>query len=106
MDFNGCIPQSVRSFVDEHGDEWRRVPPYGCWERVKDRFAYEDRLEKSIQERFERRNASRVAQGKRKKSRAAFDMARNRYAEYLKADCGLTFMEYLRELKRLKEEGK
>lgn len=100
MNFEGCIHQSVGRFVDEHGDEWRRTGPWGCWERVKDRIALEERVAKSIQERFERRNALRVSRGKRRKSRAAYDKARNRYADYLKSDCGLTFIEYLQEMRR------
>lgn len=84
------------SYVDENGDTWHRVPPFGCWERDKDRAAWNSARDKCVAERRAKRNANRVAAGKRPKSKAQFDRATERYSEYVQQDSALTFGEWLK----------
>lgn len=90
------INDSCRRYVDENGDEWVRVPPFGCWERVNDRLAYEARRNAHIAARREKLNANRAARGKRRKSPSQFSRSAARYAEYLREDCAESFGEWLK----------
>lgn len=87
---------SATEYVDENGDMWHRVPPFGCWERDKDRAAFNAARDKYVAERRAKRNANRVAAGKRPKSKAQFDRATGRYSEYIQQDSSLTFGEWLK----------
>lgn len=83
-------------YIDENGDTWHRVPPFGCWERDKDRAAYNAARDKYISERRAKRNANRLARGKKRKSPSRFNRASERYAEYVSQDSALSFGEWLK----------
>ena len=90
------INASVGRWVDENGEEWVRVPPFGCWERVKDRLAYAARRDAFVEARRKKRNENRLARGKRKKSPSQFARSANRYADYIREDCAESFGEWLK----------
>lgn len=83
-------------FIDEHGDKWYRVPPFGCWEREKDRIAYNNSISELQKKRMYARNANRLARGKSPKAPSKFRRSSNRYAEYVKQDLDMSFGEWLK----------
>ena len=89
------ISASVRRWVDENGDEWVRVAPFSCWERVKDQLSYAERRNAYVEARRKKRNENRLARGKRKKSPSQFSRSADRYAEYIREDCAESFGEWL-----------
>lgn len=83
-------------YIDENGDRWYRVPPFGCWEREKDRIAYNERVRQYTEKRRALRNSNRIAKGKRRKSPSQFNRASDRYSEYIKQDLDIPFGEWLK----------
>lgn len=68
----------------------------GMWVDVEDERRFLERQSKYVANRRDKRNANRVARGKRRKSPAEFDRSARRYDEYLREDSGLRFCEWLR----------
>lgn len=79
-------------------DKWHR-DPCGCWVNKEAERKHREAVARHDAERRTKRNASRVAKGKRRKPPSAFARSANRYAEYLREDCGETFGEWLKGLK-------
>jgi hypothetical protein len=79
-------------------DKWYRGAN-GCWVNKDEEREFRDMCAKSEAERREKRNASRVAKGKRRKPPSSFARSASRYAQYLREDCGESFGEWLKDLK-------
>lgn len=94
----------MRMRVDEYtgepydADKWYRGA-YGCWINKDAERKFNEELAKREAERRGKRNASRVANGKRRKSPSSFARSSNRYSQYLSEDSSLSFGEWLRQLK-------
>jgi hypothetical protein len=79
-------------------DKWYRGTN-GCWvDKDEERKFLEVRAKREA-ERRDKRNASRVAKGKRRKPPSSFARSASRYAQYLREDCGESFGEWLKDLK-------
>lgn len=94
----------MRMMIDEYtgeqydADKWYRGAN-GCWvNKEAERKSREERARR-FSERCDKRNASRVAKGKRRKPTSSFARSAKRYAEYLSEDCDETFGEWLKGLK-------
>jgi hypothetical protein len=79
-------------------DKWHRGAN-GCWVNKDEEREFRDMCAKREAERREKRNASRVAKGKRRKPPSSFARSASRYAQYLREDCGESFGEWLKDLK-------
>ena len=94
----------MRMRIDEYtgepydADKWYRGPG-GCWVNKEAERKHREAVARHDAERRAKRNASRGAKGKRRKPPSAFARSANRYAEYLREDCGETFGEWLKGLK-------
>lgn len=94
----------MRMRIDEYtgepydADKWYRGVN-GCWVNKEAERKFQEECAKREAERRDRRNASRVAKGKRRKSPSSFARSASRYAQYLREDCGESFGEWLKELK-------
>lgn len=71
----------------------------GMWVDVEAEKRFKELKANYVLKRREKRNANRVARGKRRKSPAEFDRSARRYDEYLREDSSLSFGEWLLELK-------
>ena len=94
----------MRMRIDEYtgepydADKWYRGIN-GLWVDKDEERKFREIHAKREAERRDKRNASRVAKGKRRKPPSAFARSAKRYAEYLREDCGETFGEWLKGLK-------
>jgi hypothetical protein len=79
-------------------DKWYRGA-MGCWVNKDAERRHNEAMAKIAAERRAKRNESRAEKGKRRKPPSAFARSANRYAEYLREDCGETFGEWLKGLK-------
>jgi len=94
----------MRILIDEYtgepydADKWYRGA-CGCWVNKEAERKFRDECATRFSERCDKRNASRVAKGKKRKPKSAFERSSRRYAEYLEEDSGVSFGEWLRRLK-------
>ena len=94
----------MRMRIDEYtgepydADKWYRGAN-GCWVNKDAEKKFREECARRFYERCDKRNASRVAKGKRRKPPSAFSRSANRYSEYLREDCVETFGEWLKGLK-------
>lgn len=68
----------------------------GIWHDREAERKHTETLRAAITARREKRNANRVARGKRRKSQAEFNRSESRYDEWLKLDSAETFGEFLK----------
>lgn len=91
----------MRMRIDEYtgeqydADKWYRGAN-GCWVNKEEEKKFRDKCARRFSERCEKRNASRVAKGKRRKSPSSFARSANRYAEYLSDGYEMHFGEWLK----------
>jgi len=71
----------------------------GLWHNRIAEKEHAEKMRKLEEERRAKRNASRVAKGKRRRSPSSFRHSSARYDQYLREDSGLSFGEWLKDLK-------
>ena len=75
-------------------DEWYRGAD-GLWHNVEAERRFAEECARRDRERFERRNASRWAKGRRAVSWRQFCRGMERFEQFRREDGGLTFREWL-----------
>lgn len=83
-------------------DEWYRGA-FGCWVNKKAEEEHRRRVEDAERKRREKRNAARVAKGKRRRSASSFKRSAERFRRYRESESEMSFGEWLKKEKWLYE---